>query len=558
MPSSDLASQVSIKISGNDVQPDVMGKLVSLIIDQHTHIPDMFTLRFNDPGLQLMDNGPFALASEIEISAEKQGGDKVLLLKGELTAIEPEFREGMIAELVLRGFNRLHRLFREKITKAYVNVKDSDLAEQIARDASLETQIDTTNTVYDHVYQDNLSNLEFLMKRAWRIGYECFIQENTLYFRKPPEGSAQITLTWGGDLSNFRPRMNLAEQVDEVLVKGWDIDKQEPIVGRAQTGNLYPKLEENSNGATSAQSFGPGKLVIVNQNVISQAEADALAAARLNEISGAFVEAEGIVLRRPDIRAGQIVKLEALGKRFSGEYLVTRTTHMYSPEGLKTIFSVSGTRSGLLSEQIGAQKSAPRWFGALPALVTNTDDPQKWGRVKLKYPWLADDVESDWARVMGFGAGPNAGLCVIPNIGDEVLVIFAHGDINQPYVLGSVWNGQSDLPEQTRNAPSGEMPQVQTWRTRDGHSFVFYENADKKIEIKTIDGRKIELSDKDKKITIQTDNAKIIVEDNKISIQSSTEIKIKAETNLKLEASGNVDIQAGGQVSIKGAIINLN
>ena len=77
------------------------------------------------------------------------------------------------------------------------------------------------------------------------------------------------------------------------------------------------------DGAQWASSFGQGKVVIVNQPVVSQSEADTLAAARLDEISGAFIEAEGVAYRSPEIKAGQWVRIEALGARFSGSYLVT-------------------------------------------------------------------------------------------------------------------------------------------------------------------------------------------------------------------------------------------
>jgi phage protein D len=119
-----------------------------------------------------------------------------------------------------------------------------------------------------------------------------------------------------------------------------------------------------------------GKVVIVDQPVVSQAEADALAAARMDELSGAFVEADGLAFRRPDITAGQMVKLEALGKRFSGTYLVTGARHEYTAQGLRTTFTVRGSRTGLLTEQLLHQPPLDRWPGVVTAVITNTEDPK--------------------------------------------------------------------------------------------------------------------------------------------------------------------------------------
>jgi phage protein D/phage baseplate assembly protein gpV len=557
--SNTIASQVTIRLNGQEVQPPVMAHLASLTVDQHSHLPDMFTARFYDTQLELLDQGPFDLTQEIEILAQKTDSETVTLFKGEITALEPEFGEGMVAQFVIRGFDRLHRLYRETRSRAYVNVKDSDLAAQIAREANLQAQIDTTSTVYEHVFQHNQTDLAFLAQRAQRIGYECFIDAGKLFFRKPPQTPASSTLTWGSDLLSFHPHMTLAEQVDEVLVRGWDVEKQKPIVGRAQQGQRYPKIQEAKDGAGWAKKFGRGRLILVDQPVTTQAEADGLAAARLDELSGAFVEAEGIALKRPEIKAGQAIRLEALGQRFSGTYLVTSATHSYTAEGLQTIFRVTGARSGLLSEQMqGGPAPSRRLTGVVTAVVTNSDDPTGAGRVKVKYPWLAEDVESNWVRVMGIGAGPHAGLAAIPDVGDEVLVAFEQGDFDHPFILGGVWNGQSPLPDETGAAKSGEKPLVRTWRSRKGHSLTLMDTDDKKIEIRSADGRVVIIDDKNKKITVKTSGVEISVEDNKLAIKCQGEVSIKSASNLKLEADGNLEIKASGQVTVKGAVINLN
>jgi phage protein D len=564
-----LSSQIEILIDGTAVRPNILAEVADFTVDQHVHLPHMFTIRLYDPNLNLLSGGPFDLKKEIVLKVGNRQEQLVALVKGEITALEPAFNEGMVAELVVRGYDKTHRLYRETKSQAFLNKKDSALAGDVARSVGLSAQVDETSTVYDHIFQHNQSDLAFLMQRAWRIGYECFVEEGKLYFRKPPEDKSGPTLTWGDDLLAFYPRLTVAEQVDEVIVKGWDAKEQKPIVGRAQEGSLYPEIGESRDGAAWGHDFGAGKLVIVDQPVVSQAEANILAEARLNELSGAFVQAEGMALRRPEIKAGKWVQLESLGSRFSGKYLVTSVTHIYNPEGFRTRFMAYGARTGTLLEATNGQRPLTRWPGVVTAVVTNTDDPEKWGRVKVKFPWMTEDAESNWARLAGPGGGPEAGFYAVPAVDDEVLVAFEHGDFSRPYILGGLWNGKHQIPPTAANAAQGERPKVRTWHSRTGHALTMHDDADNKVELKTAGGHTITLDDAGTKIEIKSKNGITIQLDdggNKLTIQGSNEVEVKSSANMTLQAGGNLDIkatgtmnlEASGPVNVKGATVNLN
>lgn len=575
-----LSSQIHILISGSELTTDTMDDVAEVVVEQQVHLPGMFTIRLFDKDFQHLDGGLFDLTKEVEIKAELATGSQVSLIKGEITALEPSLDEGMLAQLVVRGFDKAHRLYRETKSRAFLNIKDSDLASQFAGSAGLSSQVDTTSTVYDHIFQQNQSDMALLMQRAWRIGFECFVDEGKLYFRKPVTSGSAMQLTWGTDLISFYPRMTLAEQVDVVIVRGWDPETQQAIVGQATNGRLYPANGESKNGANWASSFGAGKRIIVDQPVASQAEANALAQARLDELSGGFIEAEGVAYRRPDIRAGKLVELKDVGTRLGGTYLVTSATHVFNPEGLITRFTVRGARTGSLIEQMSAQEPLPRWTGVVTAVVTNTDDPNDWGRVKVKYPWLTEDAESWWARVISMGGGPDAGLSATPEVGDEVAVAFEHGDFNRPFVLGGLWNGQHAIPAEVSGGGTGERPLVRSWHSRTGHFIAMHDNADNKVEVQTAGGHVVLIDDANKKVEISTSGGhkitlddqekkaevsssgghKITLDDNgrKINVESSGDLQIKSATNLKIEAGAMLDIKASGPVNIKGAVVNLN
>jgi hypothetical protein len=103
-------------------------------------------------------------------------------------------------------------------------------------------------------------------------------------------------------------------------------------------------------------------------------------------------------------------------------------------------------------------------------LVTNNKDPDKLGRVKVRFPWLDDMVESHWCRLATRYAGKDRGMYFVPEVGDEVLVVFELGDMNQPFIVGSLWNGKDDLPEPGH--PDGK-DNHKVIETRSGHRIVF-------------------------------------------------------------------------------------
>lgn len=83
--------------------------------------------------------------------------------------------------------------------------------------------------------------------------------------------------------------------------------------------------------------------------------------------------------------------------------------------------------------------------GMVIGLVTNVSDPLQLNRVKLHFPWQDDGHETDWVRIATMMAGGGRGSMFMPEVNDEVLVAFEHGDPRFPYVIGFLWNGQ-DLP----------------------------------------------------------------------------------------------------------------
>ena len=361
----------------------------------------------------------------------------------------------------------------------------------------------------------------------------------------------------GGTLHSFHPRLTLAEQVNEVIVKGWNPANKHEVRGQATDSDSAPAIGFNGfGGQLASRAFSSASQVVVRHVVTTQAEADALARAILDEINAGFVEAEGVALGNPDLVAGTELDIQNLGQRFSGKYVATSATHLYSQDGYTVQFRVEGARAKLISDLVSEQSTADAqvnaWGGVVPAIVTNNNDPDNMGRVKLKFPWLDDSLESDWARVVAVGAGADRGFFWLPEINDEVLVAFEHGDFRHPYVVGGLWNGQDSPPERTSSAVKNGKVEIRTMKTREGHIIrLVDDSAGQLIEIIDCKGNHhIKLDTTSNKLTITTKG--------NLEIKSQGNTNIEAAGNLTLKGTANVNIEASAQLNLKGSMVNIN
>src|SRR5262249_39229390 len=115
------------------------------------------------------------------------------------------------------------------------------------------------------------------------------------------------------------------------------------------------------------------------------------------------------------------------------------------------------TRAEVLRALVTPAAPPNRFYGVVVGVVTNNQDPDDMHRVKVRFPWLSKDterVESNWARVAAPMTGRGRGQYFLPEVDDEVLVAFEHGQIDHPFVIGSLWNGQDTPPDSNADGQS--------------------------------------------------------------------------------------------------------
>jgi len=596
-----MPSDVSITINGTK-QTAVKGDLLEVVVDTNLYLPAMFTIDIQDEldvqtgKLKYTDTTTFEVGAEVKIAIETDdipdviGKIKSTLMVGEITAIEPIFAaDNWQPVLRIRGYDRSQRLTRGTKTRTFgdANPRGSGVTEDqivkiIAQETGLIANVDASglsDIKYFHVLQYNQTDLEFLWSRARLLGYQVYVEEKKLYFQKANAIRGKETpapLMWGENLASFAPRLTLMNQVNKTVVTGWDPDTKKALTGMETTveDRTKPKIVSSSfdkKGSAVAQEKlgGSAEDYIVDIPVLTVDQAKTMAAAHLAEAEAAFVQADGVCgVGDPRINAGRVVTIRGVGSRFSGDYYITEARHTYAHGDYRVSFSVTGRNPNTLSFLLNGDNghNSGHIDGVVTAIVVNLDDPDKLGRVQVKYPWLAKykgaELASSWARLAVPMAGKERGFFFTPEVDDEVLVAFEHGDPSFPYIVGALWNKIDKPPTGTAEilASNHKETDQRIIRSRSGHLIVLNDKQNEEsIIIQSKSGHQItfndkggseqiELVDKTGKNKFTLDSAK-----NTLAVEIEGDVNVTAKGKTTFNSTGDITLDTKGKLNLKAA-----
>jgi uncharacterized protein involved in type VI secretion and phage assembly len=447
------------------------------------------------------------------------------VIRGKSVRIEGDFNPNTQGPITIIGYDNLYALTEGIHNRVYPNYTHSDIVKKIAKEVGLSFTsgtIDEDSLKSEYVIQADETNMQFLRKLAAMNAFELFVQcdddgEPLLHFHKPREID-RLDLTWGENIRNIKPHY-VKLPVDKIKVSYWKYDeKRLDFVEKKRTdGTTKTNTGWNSirDGASSAN--GTATCKVIGSYVTSDPESmERVAQSLCNEYQGQFmcakVEAEG----NADIRPGRVIKLPEGQKgpigNFAGDYYVTETRHEYINGVLTTKFTITDKGGySMLAHNLSTEHRPKAGQTNLVGIVTNNRDDKNMGRVKVKFPTLENE-ESYWARMTTLGGGKDRGFDCLPEIDDEVLVAFEHGDVNRPYIIGSVWNGKDNPPEKVENSVTGKgkgKVRLRTFKTRVGHKMQFVDEdggdgKNKGVYLETQDKFKIKMDDTKKEIVIET------------------------------------------------------
>lgn len=562
---------IQVTIDGKPLPPDYAPRLIDGWVDQGAGVPAAFRLTFRDEDRVILSKLGIRFGSKVVLTpiADGQGASDPLLT-GEVTGLEADY-DGTGTFTVVRGYDAGHRLVRRRRVAAYKNQSASDIARKLAKEDGLQLGvIGSTKTVYEFISQANVTDWDFLSRLADENGMVMSVNAKGKFeFAKPKPASGAPGVGTDGDKSPFvlqarhdilrlRAAVTAADQVGKVQARGWDITTKKKLTSMS-LATKNPGVSIGTAPGEAAKKFKTSTLVETGTPYDKQAEVKFAAESLSDDVTSSFAELEVAVRGNPKLRPGVPVTLSDVGEPFQGKYTATSVRHVFGDgQHYESWVTFSGRQwrslYGLASG--GGSAVEPRMPGVANAIVTNVQDPDEQGRVKLQFPWLDDQYESDWTRVTQWGGKGGGGIFPL-DVDDEVLVAFDRGALDHPFVIGGLYNGK-DKPTPVTDVPLHDGLRKKAIR----HTLSDRQGNRVDLLSQTTGARNqgVRVASGDGRLTINLDRTKTeITVDSKgtVSITGSRSVSVEAGTDLTLSARRRLTIKSGGLLNIQGRNVNV-
>ena len=581
-----ISSPPRIKINGSPVSAGLADRILALEVVLSTQRPGRATLRLQDDEYTLLDGDDvksLTIGQNLVVALAEGEASATEVFEGDIVSLGIERSEsGANSVVVVEARDGSHRLQAAAHPTTWLDATTKDIVQAVAGRHGLAPKISgAAASKQEHPYLVQSGTDHALVDAlARQIGFEWWTHGRELHFTERPS-TPGVTVR-RDELVELSVRYDGQLTPKTVKVTSWDPVNSEAIVGTSEVKKEAEALGSKATFVTSQHkaakdAFG-ADLSVGEAVAVSQEQAKAMAEALEQDLLGDGLHLEGTVAGYPAIRPGTWLELLHLGASLDGDYYLTEVRHSFGPgQDLMTTF-VSAPRRPEAADWRPALHTpgSGAWAlrGVVPGVVTNVDDDQGLGRVKVKFPSLGDDIESTWARVVAPGAGADRGLDLRPRVDDEVVVAFAHGDQAQPFVLGGVWSAKHAHADGAEGVVDGTSKR-DALRSEDGALLTFHREgegtgdaghkhpADWDTDLKgavslrsaaesgVIIGDKIVMSTPGKDIVITNGEATItLAENGDVTIKGGA-ITFEGSKKLTAKLQQDVTVEAGTKMTLK-------
>ena len=452
-------------------------------------------------------------------------------------------------------------------SRYYTQVSDSRLFDEIiSQYTGLSSDTESTGLTHKEIVQHHISDWDFILLRAEANGMLVRVEDGKISVTKPKTSASPVLqLTYGSSIIEFEAEMDARTQWKNVKASSWDFSTQgllkadtSEATGFSQSGNLSGSDIANAINLTDYEMRHSGHLP---EQELQDWTDGIMMRSRLSKIRGRakFTGFDGI-------KPGDMVKLDGVGNRFSGNAYVTAVRQEVGNGSWDTHiqFGLDSTRYAFLYNDMQDQLSAGLVGGIhglqIGIVVQLENDPDGEDRIKVKIPLIDNQSQGTWMRASSLDAGSDRGAFFRPEIGDEVIVGFINDDPREGIVLGMLHSSAKPAPITAK-----DVNHEKGFTTRSKMHISFNDDT-KTIVIDTPAGNKILMDEQGMTIQIKDQNEnKITMDASGIKLESMKNIDIKAGVNLSLAAGASLSIggaslgvKADGNLSLEGAMAKMS
>jgi Rhs element Vgr protein len=533
----------------------------------------------------------FAPGKDVEISLGYDQTNAVVF-KGLVLKHRIDIREGYLnlasrSLLVLECSDKAIKMTLGRKTALYEDKLDSEVITTLISTSGVDKTVEATTLKHPFLTQYDISDWDFMIKRAKANGMVVLNVNNKLTVKAPAvTGSGVVSVKQGDDVTSFRGEIDASTQWQAVKSVSWDPHTE---ADKNSTGAEPSNLSKPGDkvGKTLGAVASPATLEFGVKTPMDTTELKDLADALLLESRLRRVVGEVSFKGVNTVIPGCIISLEGFGSLFDGDAYVTSVHHSVE-DGYYSTTAGFGLPEQLSVERLDERPNS--WMGPVSGLhigiVKKLDgDPLTQYRIKVMIPSIKSTGEGVWARISQFYATNNAGSFFVPELNSEVIVGFLNDDPRYPVILGCLYDSKNK-PNETLTKENS----IKSILSKEKLTISF-DDKEKILTLSTPGKNKIVISDKAKGLTIEDQHGNkietkedgiTITSKKKITFDGKDEIEIKAakaitikstgdsvkldgksvevssKGNFKVTASSGAEIKASGTVNIKGSMVNVN
>jgi len=543
---------VNIKSGGKPISA-AYGLLYIDIKTEYNRIPyaelgfidgDMATLEY-----KISESADFEPGKEIEIAlGYSDTKNQPTVFKGIVLKQSLQFNSTGCT-LIVELSDAAVKMTSSRKSNVYENIKDDAVIRKLVANSGLAAgAVDATTVQHEKIVQYAATDWDFMLSRAEANGLLVSVRNGVLSAKTPLlEGMPVATYKFGIDeVYDFHFEADARDQYAEISGTSWDIKNQQ-LANLVQAKNFDLK-QGNFNAASIAKSVGGNSDLLLSATVLQANEAQAWVNSKMTKTRLSMLRGRFKVPGNAAINAGSLIQISGVGKRFSGQTLVTGVHHAYNANGWVTDIQFGLSADWFTSKpDVTYTKAAglvPGVNGLQVGIVQKWEaDPAKENRVKVMLPSINKNA-AVWSRLATPSAGNNAGIFFQPEPGDEVILGFLNDDPRQPVILGSVHSSHNPSPLK----PADKNPEKGI--VTKGGIKILLNDENKTLTIQTSEKNTIVINEKDKIIEMKdANNNTVKLSADGITLDSGKDIIIKSKGGIKMQASAKVEIK-GAEIDI--------